>query len=121
MLKSFLLQNCWRGSSRICSKISSSLSVSQEGSGWGWGWGLGEGAAGKRGPWEEDRAVTFALKGKQPYSPPSASSKRKDQRGGPKLYGMSRASQRKNEGTHKQAARCLGLHKGKEASPPLPQ
>ena len=60
MLKSFLLQNCWRGSSRICSKISSSLSVSQKGS--GWGWGEGGRAAGKRGPWEKDRVVTFALK-----------------------------------------------------------
>lgn len=46
--------------------------------------------------------MTFALKCKQPYSPPSASSKRKDQRGGPKLYGM---SQRKNEGT--QAGRTM--------------
>ena len=41
MLNSFLLRKCWRGGSRICSKISSSLSVSQKGSGWGWGSGGG--------------------------------------------------------------------------------
>lgn len=114
MLKSFLLQNCWRGSSRICSKTSSSLSVSQKGSGWGWGAGeegsREERSTGNGGGCDLCPQVRTGAAG-NPVPPRSFLQEEGPERGaGPKSHSMSRAQAEEELGNtpKEQAAWVLG-------------